>query len=52
MVVGQIAYGGIASQTEKTTLLPKKYDLFAVELLVDSVGLRPAPYSDIEAICA
>ena len=49
-LVGQIAYGGIASQTEKTTLLPKKYNLFAVELLVDSVGLRPAPYSDIEAI--
>lgn len=49
-LVGQIAYGGIASQTEKTTLLPQKYDLFAVELLVDSVGIRPAPYSDIEAI--
>jgi S1-C subfamily serine protease len=49
-LVGQIANGGIASQTEKTTLLPKKYDLFAVELLVDSVSLRPAPYSDIEAI--
>jgi len=49
-LVGQIANGGIASQTEKTTLLPKNYDLFAVELLVDSVSLRPAPYSDIEAI--
>ena len=41
---------GSQARLKKTTLLPKKYDLFAVELLVDSVSLRPAPYTDIEAI--
>ena len=44
-LVGQIAYGGVASGEEKTTTLPNKYGLFAVELVIDRLETVPAPYS-------
>ena len=49
-LVGQIAYGGIASQLEQETVLPQKYKLFAVELEVDVLESTPAPYSQYSGI--
>ena len=44
-LVGQIANGGIAAGIEARTVLPEKYNLFAVELWVDVLDTPPAPYS-------
>ena len=49
-LVGQIANGGVASIAEKSTVLPKKYNLFAVELEVDLLETSPAPYSQYSGI--
>jgi hypothetical protein len=49
-VVGQIANGGIAAGIEKSTVLPRKYNLFAVELEVDPYETSPAPYSRYSGI--
>ena len=49
-LVGQIANGGVASIAEKSTVLPQKYNLFAVELEVDLLETSPAPYSRYSGI--
>ena len=49
-LVGQIANGGIAAGIEKSTVLPRKYNLFAVELEVDPYETSPAPYSRYSGI--
>ena len=44
-LVGQIANGGVAAGIEARTVLPEKYNLFAVELWVDVLDTPPVPYS-------
>lgn len=49
-LVGQIANGGVAAIAEKSSVLPEKYKLFAVELEVDILETSPAPYSRYSGI--
>ena len=49
-LVGQIAAGGTAAGIEKSTVLARKYNLFAVELEVDPYETSPAPYSRYSGI--
>lgn len=44
-LVGQIKGGGPPSVAENARVLPRKYGLFATEILVDSLQATPAPYS-------
>lgn len=44
-LVGQIAYGSLASNIEAVTVLPKKYSLFAADSDIDRLETPLAPYT-------
>ncbi len=42
-VIGQVAYGNSYSASERVTVLPSKYGLYALEIDIDALRLLPSP---------